>query len=571
MLKSFAAIYTTLRTRSGQRNLRVLAQFVGTLVAMILAYSVLFHVLMVREGQDHSWFTGLYWTLTVMSTLGFGDITFYSDLGRAFSVIVLGSGILFLLVLLPFTFIEFFYGPWIEAQATRRAPRAVAPHVKGHVLLTNHDAMTSAIIRRLEQYGMSYVLVVPDLEQALWLHDTGLNVVFGELDDPQAWERFGVRRAALVLTTATDYKNTNVVFTVRALSEDVPIIATTTDAKSADVLTRAGCNEVLQLEEMMGRAIARRTLGDALAHVIGRFNRLLIAEAAAHATPLVGKTLRTSKLRETLGVSVVGVWERGSFAAPRPDTEIHDSTILIIAGERTHLERYNETFCIYNAAQAPVTILGGGRVGRATARMLAERKLEYRIVEQVPGRVEDEGRVIVGDAADLEVLKKAGIEKAPAVLVTTHDDDLNIYLSGYCRSLRPDIQVISRATQERSVATLHRAGADFVMSYAGTGASTVMNFLQGRRVLMIAEGLGLFRLPVPEEMAGVAIAESRIRERTGCTVVGIESDEGMEVVPGPGAILRRGADVLLIGTSEAEEAFLEQWKDSSRGERASRA
>ena len=218
-----------------------------------------------------------------------------------------------------------------------------------------------------------------------------------------------------------------------------------------------------------------------------------------------------------------------------------------------------------------MTILGGGRVGRATARMLAERKLEYRIVEQVPGRVEDDGHVIVGDAADLEVLKKAGIEKAPAVLVTTHDDDLNIYLSGYCRSLRPDIQVISRATQERSVATLHRAGADFVMSYAGTGASTVMNFLQGRRVLMIAEGLGLFRLPVPEEMAGVAIAESRIRERTGCTIVGIESDEGMEVVPGPGAILRRGADVLLIGTSEAEEAFLEQWKDPTRGERASRA
>ena len=42
-----------------------------------------------REGQAHSWLTGLYWTLTVMSTLGFGDITFHSDLGRAFSIVVL--------------------------------------------------------------------------------------------------------------------------------------------------------------------------------------------------------------------------------------------------------------------------------------------------------------------------------------------------------------------------------------------------------------------------------------------------------------------------------------------------
>jgi transaldolase / glucose-6-phosphate isomerase len=37
-----------------------------------------------REGREHSWITGVYWTLTVMSTLGFGDITFETDLGRLF-------------------------------------------------------------------------------------------------------------------------------------------------------------------------------------------------------------------------------------------------------------------------------------------------------------------------------------------------------------------------------------------------------------------------------------------------------------------------------------------------------
>ena len=51
---------------------------------MFVVYSVLFHVIMEMEGQRHSWLTGLYWTLTVMSTLGFGDITFTTDLGRLF-------------------------------------------------------------------------------------------------------------------------------------------------------------------------------------------------------------------------------------------------------------------------------------------------------------------------------------------------------------------------------------------------------------------------------------------------------------------------------------------------------
>jgi Trk K+ transport system NAD-binding subunit len=560
MLKSFAAIYTTLRTRRGKRNLRILFRFLVTLMVLIAFYSVIFHVLMVREGQDHSWFTGLYWTLTVMSTLGFGDITFHSDLGRAFSVFVLVTGVLFLLVLLPFTFIEFFYGPWMQAHAAARAPTEIGPDVRNQVLFTSHDVLASALIRRLDQHHIQHALLISDIDEALRLHDAGVNVVVGVTDDPEAWRRAGLERAALVLSTASDFKNTNVTFTVRALSEEVPVITTADAEASVDILGRAGSTDVLRLEELMGQAFAHRTLGgDAQAHVIGRFGKLLIAEANANRTPLVGKTLLESGLREKAGVSVVGVWERGRFAPPRPETEIRDNTFLVLAGEEEHLERYNELFCIYNATEAPVIILGGGRVGRATAHWLAEQEVDYRIVEKVPNRVHDAKRTIVGDAARLEVLTKAGITEAPTVLVTTHDDDLNIYLTGFCRSLRPDVQVISRATLERSVATLHRAGADIVMSYAGTGASKIMNFLQPHKIVMVAEGLDLFRLPVPEELAGKTIAESGIRERTGCTIVGFGSENTMETVPGPGAKLPAGADILMIGTAESEESFLEQW------------
>jgi len=82
---------------------------------LITTYSVLFHFLMEYEGRRFTWITGLYWTLTVMSTLGFGDFTFTSDLGQVFSVIVFLSGVLMLLITLPFTFITFFYAPWLEA------------------------------------------------------------------------------------------------------------------------------------------------------------------------------------------------------------------------------------------------------------------------------------------------------------------------------------------------------------------------------------------------------------------------------------------------------------------------
>ena len=98
-----------LRDTRAKRNIRSLISFIAILLLFIILYSVLFHLIMQLEGRDFTWVTGLYWTLTVMSTLGFGDITFTSDLGRIFSIVVLLSGIVFLLIMLPFTFIQFFY------------------------------------------------------------------------------------------------------------------------------------------------------------------------------------------------------------------------------------------------------------------------------------------------------------------------------------------------------------------------------------------------------------------------------------------------------------------------------
>jgi Trk K+ transport system NAD-binding subunit len=561
VIKSFPAqVISVVRSPRGRRNLGALLRFLLVLLGMITVYSVLFHVLMLREGEEHTWITGFYWTLTVMSTLGFGDITFHTDLGRAFSILVLLSGIVFLLVLLPFTFIEFFYEPWMKAQAAARAPRELPSEISRHVLLTHHDDVTTALIRRLEQYHTPYALLVPDVDEALHLHDLGLVTVVGYLDDPEAWRRVGVERAALVASTSNDFANTNVASTVRAISKSVPIVATASDEDSVDILTLAGSNHVVRLDEMIARAFARRTIGgDAVAHTIGRFDHLLIAEARAHGTPLVGKTLSETALGQKIGVNVVGMWERGSFEPPRPENQIHEDTILVLAGTPQGLRSYNDLFRAYNVSGAPVVILGGGRIGRAIARAFDARQVDYRIVELVPERVAGQAKVVVGNAADLDVLKQAGIDETPTVIITPHDDDLNVYLTIYCRRLRPDIQIISRSTLERNVATLHRSGADTVMSYAGMGASIIMNRLKPGRILMVAEGLDLFRVSVPKALAGKTIMDSEIRARSGCSVVGISTAQGMEVVPGPGAQLPDGADILLIGTADGEDRFLELW------------
>src|SRR5687767_3574175 len=133
-------------------NLAALLKYFAFLLVLVSVYAVLFHLIMGRiEGQQHSWITGFYWTLVVMTTLGFGDITFTSDVGRLFSIIVLLSGVVLLLVMLPFMFISLFYAPWLEARVRLRAPREVPEGTSGHVIITEYDAIAAGLVARLRR------------------------------------------------------------------------------------------------------------------------------------------------------------------------------------------------------------------------------------------------------------------------------------------------------------------------------------------------------------------------------------------------------------------------------------
>ena len=558
-----AQVIYFVRSRTTKRNLRLLFKFLLALAIVVTIYSVLFHFIMIFEDREFSWITGFYWTLTVMSTLGFGDITFASDLGKIFTLVVLMSGIVFLLVMLPFTFIQFFYAPWLEAQSRARAPRELPENTSGHVILTNFDPITINLAKKLNQYNYEYAIIATDLQQALELYDLDYKVVVGDPGDPETYKRLRVQNAALVVANNDDMMNTNISFTIRGLSNKVPIVTNADADDSIDILQLAGSTHVFQFMKMLGKSLARRTLGVSMgANVIGKFEQLLIAEAPAMRTPLEGKTLIESNLREKIGITVVGMWERGRFEIPHPQTRINSSTVLLLAGSAEQLNKYDEIFSvyrIYHTANAPVLILGGGRVGRAAADALEERQVAYKVVDKNLKLIENNENYIHGDAADINTLYRAGIREAPSVIITTHNDAMNIYLTIYCRKLRPDIQIISRANLDRNISKLHGAGADLVMSYASMGANTIINLLKPDEVLMFEEGLNIFRAPVHSSLVGKSLAENQIRKQTGCSVIAINTKGKLNINPDPTIPLRENDEMILIGTADEEKRFIENY------------
>ncbi len=546
-----------------RRNALALLRYAGFLVALVFLYASIFHVIMKQvEGQSHSWVTAIYWTLVTMTTLGFGDVTFSSDAGRLFSLVVLVSGVVLLIVVLPFTFIRFFYAPWLEAQVRLRAPRWIASSVRGHVIISHYDEIAAGLIERLRSQGIPYYVVEPDPAAAARLLTAGVSVVTGDIDSRTTYEGLQVRQARLVLANREDTTNTNITLIVREAAPDVRIMAFVENDDSSDILELSGCTYVLPLKVRLGEYLANRvSAGRGKADVIGTLKGLEIAEFSARETPLAGLMVRETGLRARTGLNFVGVWERGRLKPAFPDTKIAQDDIVVVVGVPEQIRALDGMLQRKSSPAGPVLIIGAGTVGHAAATALTRKGLSVHVLDrdqQPCDRLQPVvDKAFVGDASDRATLMGAGLTEAPSVLLTTNDDAMNVYLAVYCRRLKPDLRIVSRITHERNLEAIHRAGADFVLSYSSLGAEAAISLIEGHELVILGEGVDLFLVGLPASLAGKTLAETGIGSRTGMSVVAIQQDGRLVTHLHASMQLEPQAELVMFGSVRQRAAFTE--------------
>jgi K+/H+ antiporter YhaU regulatory subunit KhtT len=89
------------------------------------------------------------------------------------------------------------------------------------------------------------------------------------------------------------------------------------------------------------------------------------------------------------------------------------------------------------------------------------------------------------------------------------------------------------------------------------GANKILNILKPDEILMLAEGLNVFKANVSASLTGKSLAENQIRKKTGCNVIAIRSGDSFNVNPDPTVKLKGSEELILIGTAEAEKKFNE--------------
>ena len=293
--------------------------------------------------------------------------------------------------------------------------------------------------------------------------------------------------------------------------------------------------------------------------MIGGFKGLHIAEFAAHNTPLAGRIVRETRLRETTGLNIVGVWQRGRLRPAFPDTQIADQSVVVVVGTPKQMSELNGLLQLPHAHDDPILVIGGGKVGHAATRALKRKGIPVHVLDR-DERTHDSldgicDQHFVGDAADRKALMRAGLQNAPSVLLTTNDDAMNVYLAVYCRRLKPDLRIVSRVTHERNIEAIHRAGADFVLSYSTLGAEAVLSLLQGRELVILGEGVDLFAVDLPASLQGKTLEQTGIGSRTGLSVVAVSQNGQLVTSLQSSMRLAPGAELIMLGSVQQRQAF----------------
>lgn len=471
-------------------------------------------------------------------------------------MIVLSVGVIMIFIGLPYLFISFIIGPWIEESIKHRIPRQIPEHVKDHVIICGEDPIALNLVEKLEEEGTPYYFVVHDIHKAKALFDDKLSVCFGNVFEEETYRRLNISKAKIVFANQDVITNAHIVSAIRQVS-DIPIVALVEDENSKDILKTAGCTHILPVKGWLGESLSNKTMAGSLkSSVVGNFDNFEIAKIPVYSTPFQGKSISALKITENTNVRVLGIWERADFLPPEPDFVLTKSSILVLMGEKAELLELDECLSIYHPIHKPIIIIGGGIVGLTLARYLDWKNVSYVLIdkEDVPYEF-SKGKFIKANAGNPGVLENAGILDTPSVAITTSDDGINNYLTIYCRMLNKETCIICRANYEKNLNSLYQAGADFVVPYNMIGSNMVYNIIHQRNLILRTEGLSIFEYKVSSSLSGMTVKNSGIRKKAGCNIICLRRNNETTYDITESTILNLDDVICMIGTTDQEHIF----------------
>jgi voltage-gated potassium channel len=234
-------------------------------------------------------------------------------------------------------------------------------------------------------------------------------------------------------------------------------------------------------------------------------------------------------------------------------------TEFFVAGEITGLLDERRRQRMVDALSDHYLVCGYGRVGRQVARDLRAAGAQYVVVDPNPESIEAAAAAgiphIEGGAADADVLRRAGIEQARAVLACVDSDAENVFITLTVRELRPELTIVARASAEESEQKLRRAGATRVVSPYKSSGSEMARLALHPQVAGVVDVAPEYRMEEIDVTPGCLGAGRPLADVAGSAIIAAVRRADGELLPQPAGdvVLRPGDVVVAMGTTTTME------------------
>ncbi|PYS74483.1 MAG: hypothetical protein DMF69_01660 [Acidobacteria bacterium] len=276
-------------------------------LSSILVGTVAFHLL-----EGWSILDSLYVTAQTVTTVGFGDLSPKTSLGRAFATVFMMVGVGIVLYALTSTVQSIVQSELLATLGRRRRTREMS-RLRNHFIICGAGRVGSHLIRNLQGSHDTFIVIENNTEKVAQLMDAGVAVLVRDATLEESLSDAGVEHArGLAACLADDADNVYVVLTARGLNPNIHIVARAAEEQAESKLIRAGASRVVAPTliggHRMAMALTKPAVGDFLDSITA--NELDLGFEQLEVDPsstFVGRKLSETDIRSHLNIVIVSI------------------------------------------------------------------------------------------------------------------------------------------------------------------------------------------------------------------------------------------------------------------------
>ena len=288
-------------------------------------------------GDEWSIIDSIYMTIITLSTVGFGEVSPLSDLGKLWTVIVIIFGVS------GFAAILYELGAELIQMNTYRSRtmRKKISRLESHYIICGYGRMGAIIASEFQKKNISFVIIDIDDSKIIDIQENGYYHIHGDATLDETLINAGIKESkGIVVVLDNDQDNLFVTMSSRNLNHDAYIISRCSKQDTGNKLKRAGANKVVNPYITGGHRMAELLISPNIDDIVTieapndiSVDFSIEEVSVNNFSVLNNKTIGELNIREKFNLSIVAILNKDGTKQLNPGPEINltsDNKVILI-------------------------------------------------------------------------------------------------------------------------------------------------------------------------------------------------------------------------------------------------